>query len=253
MIIYLFGPDAYRRQEKLKWYSDRFKKKFSALTVDSFDLIEKEELNRLKSFSTAQSLFEDSKFGVLENVNEVEPKELENIFKLSMDSKTLTLVISIDKPLPKDYKLSGKEGIIMEEFSAPKVEEFYGFIKKEAARRDLKISSATISILAKNYSGDFYGAITELDKMALGNTSLESSQDFNFFALTSQLQRAGNIKNSLPALEKLLAQNEPAMLFNFLASRSNGVAKTRMADYDVAIKSGKLEYEEALLDLVVSH
>lgn len=251
MIIYLYGPDSYRRQEKLKWYSDQFKKKFSALTVDRFDLSEKEEFNRLKSFSTAQSLFEDSKFGVLENVNEVQPKELENIFKLSMDSKTLTLVISADKALPKDYKLSDKKGIIIEEFSAPKAEEFFEFIKKEAAKRDLKISPAVLSILTRNYSGDFYGAITELDKMALGG-SLESSEEVNFFMLVTRLQKAGNAKQSLPALERLLRENDSAMLFNFIASRANGATKTEMADYDVAIKSGKLEYEEALLNAILA-
>ena len=219
MIIYLCGPDSYKRQEKLKWYEDQFKKKFSALTVDQFDLSESDEFNRLKTFSTAQSLFEDSKFGVLENVNESDSKELENIFKLSMDSKTLTLVISVDKELPKEFKLSDKKGIVIEKFPAPKLEEFSSFIKKEAANRNLKISPAVISILAKNFSGDFWGVISELDKMALGY-SPESSPDFNFFALTSQLQRPGNFKNNLSALEKLLWQNEPAMIFNFLANCS---------------------------------
>lgn len=251
MIIYLYGPDAYRRQEKLKWYTDQFKNKFSALTIDHFDLAEESEFDKLKSFSTAQSLFEDSKFGVLENVNEFKPKELENIFKLSIDSKTLTLVISTDKALPKDYKLSGKEGIIMEEFPAPKAEEFSSFIKKEAAKRNLKILPATLSILARNYSGDFYGVITELDKMALGG-SLESSEEVNFFILVTRLQKAGNVKQVLPALERLLMENDSAMLFNFLASRAYGAVKTKMADYDVAIKSGKLEYEEALLNLAIS-
>ena len=73
MILYLYGPDAYQRREKLKWYLDKFKEKHSALTVESFDLSSSakasEDLSKLKEFATAQSLFENSKFGILNNLS----------------------------------------------------------------------------------------------------------------------------------------------------------------------------------------
>lgn len=253
MVIYLYGSDAYRRQEKLKWYLDKFKEKYSALTVESFDLENENELVKLKEFATAQSLFESSKFGILNNLSEADPKELEGVFKISLDSKTLTLAIFSEKDLSKDFKfLKSKTGVVSEEFKTPTENDLVNFIKTEANKRKIKLSPDNLAILARNYSNDTWGLITELDKLAMGG-SPESLEEINFFTLVTKLQRAGNAKQSLPALERLLIENEPAMLFNFLASRASGGTKTKMADYDVAIKSGKLEYEEALLDLVVSN
>ncbi len=252
MILYLYGPDSYRRQEKLKWYLEKFKEKHSGLTIESFDLKNEDELIKLKEFSTAQSLFENSKFGILNNLNETDPKGLEDVFKISFDSKILTLAISVEKALPKDFKfLNNRDGIVAEEFKLPTVADFASFIKTEADRRKIKLSLDQSRILAQNYQNDTWGLMTELEKMRLGG-SPESFEEINFFMLVTKLQRAGNAKQALPALERLLSENDPAMLFNFLASRASGNAKIKMADYDAAIKSGKLEYEEVLLDAILA-
>jgi len=42
-----------------------------------------------------------------------------------------------------------------------------------------------------------------------------------------------------------------AKIFNILAAQA-GEKIPRMADYDIAVKSGKLDYEEVLLDLAIS-
>lgn len=253
MIIYLYGPDAYRRQEKLKWYLDKFKEKHSALTVENFDLEDEKEVVKLKEFATAQSLFENSKFGVLNNLSEIDPKELEGVFKISIGSKILTLVISSEKDLAKDFKiLKNKEGVVTEEFKIPTGAALTNFIKKAATERKLKLSPEHSSILAQNYQNDTWGLITELDKLALGGSPEAAIEGQDFFGLISQMQRLGSAKYQLPTLERLLQNNDAAMVFNFLASRASGNAKIKMADYDVAIKSGKLEYEEALLDAILA-
>lgn len=256
MIIYLYGPDSYRRQEKLNWYKEKFKEKHSALTVEHFDLAEPDELPRLKDFSTAQSLFDNFKFGVLDNVGEVEPKELDGVFKLSIDSKSLTLVISVEKKLPihqlADKALSSKS-VIEHEFKTPTLPIFAKFLKEESAKRKMRISDSALNILAKTYLGDAWGAITELEKISLGGSIAPFSEEENFFSLISGLQRQSPPLKKLPILERLLRENEAAAVFNFLASRADSKQKKIMADYDAAIKSGKLEYEEALLDLVTSY
>jgi hypothetical protein len=63
--------------------------------------------------------------------------------------------------------------------------------------------------------------------------------------------RGKEVSGRLRALETLLAQSDPAAkIFNILASQWK--EKTlQIADYDFAVKSGKLEYEEAVLDLVL--
>ncbi|TSC96136.1 MAG: hypothetical protein Athens101426_490 [Parcubacteria group bacterium Athens1014_26] len=58
----------------------------------------------------------------------------------------------------------------------------------------------------------------------------------------------------LAALEEFLSRSqEPAMIFNMIAVSPYGSPawKQKMADYDVAIKSGKLEYEEVLTNMTI--
>ena len=252
MIIYLYGPDSYRRREKLNWYLGKFREKHSTLTVERFDLAETNGLHRLKDFATAQSLFDDFKFGVLDNVGEAEPKQIQGIFKISGDSKSLTLAISADKPLTKDFKIPVEKPNIVEEFEVPTAAAFTAFARKEAEKRGLKLTPAALDGLVRNYTGDEYGLITDLEKIALGASPEPFTGKNNFFALATVLQSEGPASYKLPALERLLQDDEPAAIFNFVASRANSELKTKMADLDVAIKSGKTEYEEALLGLAIS-
>jgi hypothetical protein len=49
----------------------------------------------------------------------------------------------------------------------------------------------------------------------------------------------------------LAANDPPAKIFNILASQWQ--EKTpHMAEYDLAVKSGKVDYEDALVDLLIS-
>jgi hypothetical protein len=63
--------------------------------------------------------------------------------------------------------------------------------------------------------------------------------------------RSSDMRNRLSALEMLLATGDPPpKIFNILAAQWR--EKTReMAEYDFAVKSGKLEYDDALLALVL--
>ena len=63
--------------------------------------------------------------------------------------------------------------------------------------------------------------------------------------------RSFDLRNRLMALETLFASGDPPpKIFNILASQWR--EKThQMAEYDFAVKSGKLEYDDALLALVL--
>ena len=73
----------------------------------------------------------------------------------------------------------------------------------------------------------------------------------NYWGLINGLKNF-DIKNRLYAFEMMLAANDPpAKIFNILASQWQ--EKTpHMAEYDLAVKSGKVDYEEALVDLLIS-
>ena len=250
MIIYLSGPDNYQRDKKLQWYAQEFRKKHSALTVEHFTLSEDGELARLKEFATAQSLFDNFKFGVLNEVADIDPEELSEILKLALNSRNLTLVISVGKSLPKEFKILNEESIIKEEFDLAS-SDLIGFLKKEAGKRDLKLTPVISDALIKNCGGDKWWLITELDRLALGAVSESAREDQNFFGLINKFRNADSVAYALPALERLLDFEEPAKLFNFLASQADQRLKIKMADYDAAVKSGKMEYPEALLDLAL--
>ena len=80
-----------------------------------------------------------------------------------------------------------------------------------------------------------------------------SHMNSNFFAMIGKLSGRSPFSQKISSLTWLLETDEPAKIFNMLSAFAKAPEeKIKMADYDVAIKSGKLEYEEALLDLVIS-
>ncbi len=58
----------------------------------------------------------------------------------------------------------------------------------------------------------------------------------------------------ITALERLfIGQEEPVKIFNILASQNRlpiGLIQ-KLADYDAMVKSGRIDYEEVLLDLAL--
>lgn len=252
MVIYLYGPDSYRRQQKASWYLEEFKKKHSGLTIEYFDCSEKSGLDSLRSFVTAQSLFADAKLGVLENVAEAEPKDLKEAFTISSASKILTLIISVDKALKKDFKVPVEKPNIALEFKEVTGATLAAFARAEADKRGLKLTQTVLDSLINNYGGDEWGLITELDKLSLGASAEPFLGSHDFFSLAGALQADGPASYKLPALERLLIDNDAASIFNFVASRAGSALKTKMADFDSAIKSGKSDYEEALFALALN-
>lgn len=237
MIIYLYGPDAYRRQQKLNEILGKYKEKHSALSVARFDFTGKEELSKFKDFATAQSLFDTYKFGILYGAEEAEAKELNPILESILDSKTIIIALVAEKNLHNLTAL-GKKDVINQNFENLEGSALDVFVRAEAGKRGLKFSG--------EIPGDSWTIVTELDKMALGGSPEAVFGGYNFFNLMRQAMRG-----DLSALTVLLEKEEPAMVFNVMASQSSGPAKIKMADYDVAIKSGKLDYPEALLDLAL--
>ena len=90
--------------------------------------------------------------------------------------------------------------------------------------------------------------ILDFSKIAAGRFDLDVAP--NYWGLLNGV-KGYDVRSRLSALETLLAMNDPAAkLFNILASQWKEKIP-QFAKYDAAIKSGKLEYEEALVDLVI--
>lgn len=267
MILYLYGPDSYRRQEKLKEYLERYQAKYQGISLSNFYLDKEGDWEKLKDFSKSQSLFESSKVGVVWNIGNLEDKnrkDLINLLKENLKSKDLTLIINADKKPTKDFNFLLKEPVISWEFENLAGVELEKFLTKKAGERGLVLDKESQNLLAQVCAGDAWGLITELDKLALLNEKkitlvvlekhLHASLPINIFATINQMRSAGSVGRRLALLEELFSRSEdPAMIFNLMAVSPYGDQnwKVRVADYDAAVKSGKLEYEEALTELAI--
>jgi DNA polymerase III delta subunit len=256
MIIYLYGSDSYRRQQKLKEIIQKYREKHSNLTIDRFYFDEEGEFLRFKDFSSNQSLFGGSKMGIIYNLASAnKQKELIDLIKKFLDSDCLNLLISEEKELDKEFDFLHKKPVLVQNFKTLSPLETINFIKTEAQKKKIELSIQTIDYLMKTCGSDTWGLLNELNKLSLGG-KIESQYHYeknDLFFLIDKIVKSPSIDSRLKTLEILLDNEEPAMIFNFVASISRNPLKIKMADYDAMIKSGKLNYEEALLDLVISH
>lgn len=246
MLIYLYGPDSYRRYEKQKEIIFKYKEKHAAVNVDRFLLDAENELERLKEFLKNQSLFENFKLAVIQLSKTANEKELAELFKKYIEAKTITLLITADEKLPSSFSFLTKKPALSQEFKELTGVQLTNFIKSEAAKRKLNLSSQDITKLVQVHGSNLWGLVNDLDKLALGGALEDRVSVGNIFPYLTRAKRG-----DLSALEFLLAVEEPAKIFNIMAAQADTYLKNKMADYDAAIKSGKLGYAEALIDLTL--
>lgn len=252
MLIFLYGPDAYRRALKAREIIQAFQKKYSSLAVERFHMDEDDSMARLKAFTANQSLFDKAKLAAIKSPEEA-PKEFPAFLKTFAEDRALTMLISADKKLAKEFEfLTGKPSL-SEEFPKPEPSALASFIKKEAARQGAKISVELLEALATTFQSDTWGIATEIQKIALGGAFDGRGTEPAFFPLLQTLKGGRSLGQKLSALTALIEEEEPAAIFNILASLADPALKIKMADCDALVKSGKIEYEEALLDLVISN
>ena len=137
--------------------------------------------------------------------------------------------------------------------------EWNSFVRAQAKKSGVVLDAAAAQFLADVHQGNTWGLVTEIEKLVGLGRAVVARKDLdalglevapNYWALMNSLKSVDS-KNRLWALEKMLASgNPPPKIFNILASQWR--EKTaHMAEYDLKIKSGKLDYEEALVDLVL--
>lgn len=265
MIIFLHGPDFYRRGKRLNNILEEYKNKHSGFSRDFFDLSEEGEFERLKDFAGQMLIFDSKKLAVLKNAFGADPKLLRDFLKKYLNAEEITLVLSEDKAAPAELKTVLSKSFIMEKFEELKGEELRAFIRKEAQKREVNLSPQAIYFLADSFDGNVLSAINEVEKLGLafGNKEIKTADLFevgdyrqspNIYSFINSVSAGWGVSKKLAALEEIfLAQEEPAKIFNFLAAgkQLSPEMLNKLADYDVAVKSGKLDYDEVLLDLAL--
>jgi DNA polymerase III delta subunit len=273
MLIFLYGPDDYRRVQKKRELIAEFRKKRSSLGLQVFDATAKDWRDGFEEFTRSNSLFEVARLAVLENAFEMEAKPLAKFLEPFVADKSITILLAErDKPV-KALAFLLEKPTISQKFENLEGADLIGFIAAEAKKLGMKISTTAAQFLATVYTGNTWALATELEKLSsykkgagaagvpgvatiertdLDVFDLEAAP--NYWMLLNGL-KSYDIRTRLTTLERLLAMNDPAAkIFNILASQWKDLSKNsavQMAEFDFAVKSGKLEYEEVLVDLMI--
>lgn len=271
MIIFLYGPDDYRREEKKRSLIEEFKKKHSAFGFSCFDLSVEEKGTDFENFCRNQSIFEKSKLAVLISAfspagGENAAKEVMGTVKKYESDPATTIIISEKENAPKVFdflakKPTGKKkmGILTQKFDFLDGPAWADFINTEAEKRGVKLTDSAAQFLSSVYKNDTWRLITELQKLSSWGKTAMDKKDLeklemelapNFWQMINGI-KSKYMADRFTVLEKLFGTHEPAgKIFNILAYQLPEKLQA-MADYDLAVKSGKMDYEEALVDLAL--
>jgi len=256
MLITLYGPDSYRRIKKLNEIVSAYRDKYTGLSYERIDMLLDDSIERFKNFAGMRSMFDAVRLVVLDNPLEVkDQKSLRNLLQRHTENKELIIVINSAKKPLATYKFLYEKPFTNQEFPALKGEKLNAFIKQLSEEHGVNIDVETRNALVGLFGGDTWSLATEIGQLSLTKKQdVESRPATDYFKLINTVKRGYSVKERLVALELILSErkDEPARVFNGIAYRlgSEREAK-RFADYDVAVKSGKLEYEEVLLDLAL--
>ena len=222
---------------------------------------------RLKEFSAQLLIFDNKKLAVIRNIYKVDSSKLKEFFKSYLDSKDFTILISEENSLPPELNFLKKKAFSVEKFENLEGDEWRFFIQKEVRQRKIALAPKAIDFLAEMFEKNSWGLINELEKLSLISkdspldvNDLEKIGDYayqspNIFSFINAVIGNYEAARRIIALEKLfIGQEEPVKIFNILASLKRLPVKLlqELADYDVMVKSGKMDYEEVLLNLALS-
>ncbi|MFH0712403.1 MAG: hypothetical protein V2A55_00875 [Candidatus Jorgensenbacteria bacterium] len=268
MIIHLYGKDSYRRNRKLKELSEAYQKKHAPIDMTVFDLEnDPDDWQRAGDFFNQPSMFVDSKLAVVRGAQAADNKEWTSILKAQVDAEKVFVIISDNNPPKKEFRFLSKETVMSQKFDELEGATLAGFLEKEAALRGLRFTEDAwhffLSYIADSEERSAL-AVNELEKLLLLGfreevtlarlrTVINFERREEVFRIASVILGNGGIGRKLGAFEKALLQREaPSYIFNSLGFQAQGKPALQLADYDISLKSGGLEYEEAVTDFILS-
>jgi hypothetical protein len=231
----------------------KYTTKYPGGVVMTIDCEEEKAATTLQTALTNRGLFAKAALILLVNPAEA-TKELIRILKGAATTTEVTVLVSAAKKLPKDFAFLYAEGVGPKKQSFDELEgkELLSFLKSEAAALGYLVSDETVRAVSQLHGGDTWAALTELARASHGGVVGGAQPSIDFVAAMGALMNGARVEQRLRALFLLLESEDPAKIFNMAGGWARGGGKVRMADYDIAVKSGTLEYSEALLDYVLA-
>ena len=260
MLVTLYGPDSYRRLQKLKDLTNLFIEKRGAHGHERITLESEEDLDKAHNFLSSISMFSPKKLLILDEPFELgKNKELKAFLQEHEESKDITIILNTTKKYPTPFKFLDQSPNQLEEFPKLKGDKLKVFIQNKAKELKVNLKNEEIGLIAESLGADTWRIVTELERLSFSASKERfSGQDFDeevaYFPALNTLKRGFTEKERLIALEKLISirRDDPARVFNGLAFKPGNEKEADMyASYDVAFKSGKLDCEEILLSIAL--
>lgn len=266
--MYLYGADSYRRTKKLSEIIQLNKAKQPNADLFFADLSEDADAWRdAKDFLDQPSMFSPSKTLVVRESGEVDEKAWIKLLKEHAATPKTFIIISDSCAKPKKaFSFLLEAPVKTQEFASMEGKILETFLKKEADAHKLTFEKDAWNYFVKfvdSKNDNTWVGARELEKISCAQfnapitkkeleTLVRFSQGANVFDSSRALMARGTPYARAAVLESLLLQGEEApRLFNLLAYNARGAQAVRLADLDIAIKSGTSDYEEALLDFVL--
>jgi DNA polymerase III delta subunit len=265
MIIYLYGLDSYRRAKKLREIVSAYRNKYRDIDLLEFDLEENPSLwIKVRDFLSQPSLFVESKVAIVKGSGAVTEKEggkeWAKVLKSFVKTPKVFIIISDAGKPKREFSFLLDEPVEGQEFDELEGKTLDAFLRKEGSERGLSFDPKAFEFLVRyigQANGRSWAAVNALDMIALGNFKKAVLEDDlkEFFRIgfeeevyhmAQDFMSKDGWKSRVSILEKAFHGAADAHFFNSLGFQARGKDALTLADYDIAVKSGGLEYEEAL-------
>ncbi|RMD61771.1 hypothetical protein D6833_07790 [Candidatus Parcubacteria bacterium] len=259
MIVILTGPDSYRRGKRRRELFAAFHAQFPGAAEMSVDDATEDAFEQAHAFLRTGGLFSPAK-ALLLRALPFSKEQLHTLLREADKEKSLLFCISLAAVPVQHQQLVRGSAYRHEKFPVLRGAAWRAFIQEEAAQRGLLLTDEALRFLALAYVGESWMVATELEKLryagkatiTLGDIGGRYSYDAaSLPRLLRSIAFPAPLRERVSALEQLFASGESAVKIFHLLAYYNKSRIHEFARYDVAVKSGKLEYEEALVYLAL--
>lgn len=251
MLIFLYGKDTYRLQQKLKEIEAQYKKVHkSGLNLEKIDTLEI-EFREFADKLFQHSMFIKKKLFFLENLFSNPKFKEEFLEKIKEVAKSQDLIVVFEKKeLPKRDKLflNLKKHGKCQEFQPLKEKELKNWMKNEFQKEKIKISEQALNLLLEFVGNDLWQLSNEIKKLVCLKKPLKGlikevkGQDVeilvkpkleaDIFKIIDALAQRNKKKALQLIQENLLKENKPLVILNMINFQFRGllIAKTLMEE-----------------------
>lgn len=268
MVIFLYGPDSYRRGAKVRELLLTNREKRKNADIGIFDLgEERENWKSVRDFLNQPSMFSETKTAVVYESGSADIKEWRELLKREVASKENILIISDNSTPKKNFSFLLDPQVKSSEYKELDGRALELFLKKEAENYNVVFDAPAWSQFVSHvetFPLRSAAGIRELEKCSLfsrGKTItkpellsiVQTTKEEDVFSLARTILYERDRKKRMKLLEQAFIYHvDIAYLFNAIGYVAKGKDLERFAEYDVKVKSGEGDYEEILLSFVLN-